>query len=74
MASVNIYEAKTTLSRLIARVEKGEEITISRNGKPVATLGPVRRAPATRIPGALRGRIEVSSDFDAIDDLEWYGE
>ena len=43
--TVNIHAAKTRLSQLVARAEKGERITIARAGKPVAQLGP---APATR--------------------------
>ena len=46
MAEVNVHDAKTHLSRLLARVEDGEEIVISRAGKPVAALVPV--APVTR--------------------------
>ena len=38
MATVNVHEAKTHLSRLLARVEEGEEVVIARNGKPVARL------------------------------------
>jgi prevent-host-death family protein len=37
---VNIHDAKTSLSKLVARVERGERITIARAGKPVAQLGP----------------------------------
>ena len=40
MAQVNIHEAKTNFSKLLARVSQGEEITIARNGKPVARLVP----------------------------------
>jgi prevent-host-death family protein len=40
--TVNIHEAKSRLSQLIARVERGERITIARGGKPVAELGPIR--------------------------------
>lgn len=40
---VNMHEAKTQLSRLVARAERGERITIARNGAPVAVLGPVPR-------------------------------
>lgn len=40
---VNMHDAKTRLSQLVARAEKGERITIARNGKPVAQLGPARR-------------------------------
>jgi prevent-host-death family protein len=63
MESVNVHEAKTHLSRLLERVEAGEEIILARNGKAVAMLVPVRRAP--RRPGGMKGRIRISRDFDA---------
>ena len=48
---VNIHAAKTTLSQLVARAERGERITIARDGKPVAQLGPApRRRPAALSP------------------------
>jgi prevent-host-death family protein len=47
---VNIHAAKTRLSRLIARAEKGERIIIARNGKPAAQLGPAPRTRGRRIP------------------------
>lgn len=65
-AEVNIHEAKTHLSRLLARVEEGEEIIISRAGKPVARLGPVTQVRLPRTPGRLRGKIVVSDDFDEL--------
>jgi prevent-host-death family protein len=40
---VNMHDAKTRLSQLVARAEKGERITIARDGKPVAQLGPAPR-------------------------------
>lgn len=43
---VNIHAAKTRLSQLVARAERGERITIARDGRPVAELGPTR-SPAT---------------------------
>lgn len=64
MAEVNIHEAKTHLSRLLRRVQAGEEIVIARGGVPVARLVPV--APGgPRILGQDRGRYEVPEDFDA---------
>jgi prevent-host-death family protein len=45
---VNIHDAKTRLSQLVARAERGERITIARGGTPVAELGP---APRTTRPG-----------------------
>ena len=47
---VNIHDAKTRLSQLVARAERGERITIARAGKPVATLGPVPRRTRPCLP------------------------
>ena len=63
--AVNIHEAKTHLSRLLARAATGEEIIIAKAGKPIARLEPVATAPSTRTPGSARGRIWVAPDFDA---------
>lgn len=62
MKTVNIHDAKTNLSRLLKRVEVGEEIVIARNGKPVAVLVPLKR-PVLQ-PGALKGKIRMHDDFD----------
>ena len=59
---VNIHQAKTQLSRLVARVEAGEEVVIARNGKPVARLVHFRHR-GTRRFGALRGKINVDDTF-----------
>ncbi|MBM4320069.1 MAG: type II toxin-antitoxin system Phd/YefM family antitoxin [Deltaproteobacteria bacterium] len=56
MAQVNIHEAKTHLSRLLERVEQGEEIVIARAGMPVARLVPLLGA-RPRTPGTRRGRM-----------------
>ncbi len=66
--SVNIHEAKTHLSRLVERVEAGEEVVIARAGRPVARLVPFRARTNPRTPGAWRGRVRLASDFDAPDD------
>lgn len=47
---VNIHAAKTRLSQLVARAEKGERIVIARAGKPVAELGPARRTRRASLP------------------------
>ena len=72
MATVKIHEAKTTLSKLIARVEAGEEIVIARDDKPVARLtaigqegapsGPAEEAAPYDAPAALRARITADPD------------
>ncbi|RME53108.1 MAG: type II toxin-antitoxin system Phd/YefM family antitoxin [Caldilineae bacterium] len=63
--TVNIHEAKTHLSRLLARVAAGEEIVIAKAGKPIARLIPVAPPAKQRTPGSARGKIEVAPDFDA---------
>ncbi len=65
-SKVNIHEAKTHLSRLLERVEAGEEIVIARAGKPVATLAPYREDTTPRTPGAWRGRVRIAPDFDEL--------
>jgi prevent-host-death family protein len=62
--SVNIHEAKTHLSRLIERVEAGEEIVIARAGRPVARLVPYRKTTRPRVPGRWRDQIVIAPDFD----------
>lgn len=61
---VNVHEAKTHLSRLLARVEAGERITIARAGKPVAILGPAGDRPPDRVPGYDKGKVIIHDDFD----------
>jgi prevent-host-death family protein len=63
--SINVHEAKTHFSKLLARVEKGQEVLISRAGKPVARLVPHLVAPAAPVFGADRGKVVVPDDFDA---------
>lgn len=69
---VNVHEAKTQLSRLLLRVEAGEEVIIARGGKPVARLVPLAPAQVPkRIPGRLKGKIHVpDSFFDPMTDEE----
>ncbi len=67
---MNIHEAKTHLSRLIERVAAGEEIVISKAGKPVAKLVPHSHAAAPRTGGFLAGEIWESGDcWEPDDDL-----
>jgi len=65
MTEVNIHEAKTHLSRLLARVAAGEEIVISKAGTPVARLVPFQRSVKKRVPGLDRGKVWIAEDFDA---------
>lgn len=61
---VNIHEAKTNFSKLVARVAKGEEITISKAGKPIARLVPMNLTIDKRIPGTAKGVINIDDNFD----------
>ncbi len=64
--AVSISEAKTQLSRLVARAERGEEVTIRRGSVPVVRLVAIHASsPTARSPvGALRGQISIADDFD----------
>jgi len=69
MAAYNVHEAKTSLSKLLERVEEGEEVVIARHGTPVAKLVPVLRKK--RVLGTMRGLITPEEKWDApIDDRE----
>ncbi len=64
---VNVHEAKTQLSRLLARVAAGEEITIARAGQPFARLVPLAEASlATRVPGRFKGMFGPLTDAEAL--------
>jgi prevent-host-death family protein len=65
MISVNVHEAKTHLSRLLKRVAAGEEIIISKAGKPMAKLSPLSKPQTDRVPGLDKGIIQIPDDFDA---------
>lgn len=62
LKTVNMHEAKTHLSKLVARVEGGEQIMITRAGKPAAKLVPIPRAtPGKRKLGGWEGKFDVPS-------------
>jgi prevent-host-death family protein len=61
---VNMLDAKNSLSRLVAAAERGEEVLLARDGKPVARL--LRYdAPKVKPPGAWRGKVKISPDWDS---------
>jgi prevent-host-death family protein len=64
-AQFNIHDAKTNLSRIIDRVEHGEEIIISRAGTPVAKVIPLVRKVERSGRGSLSGRLVVAEDWDS---------
>jgi prevent-host-death family protein len=61
----NIHEAKTKLSRIIERVERGEEVVISRAGTPVAKVVPFPTRAHRTSRGTLAGRLDFESDWDS---------
>jgi len=63
MAAYNVHEAKSSLSKLLERVEEGEEVVIARHGTPVARLVPVVRKK--RVLGSMRGLIKEEKGWDA---------
>ena len=66
-AQFNIHDAKTNLSRIIERVEHGEEIIISRAGNPVAKVVPLTRRIDRDGRGSLRGQLVAADDWDSDD-------
>jgi prevent-host-death family protein len=72
MTTVNIGQAKTELSRLIALAEAGEEVEIARHGVPVVRLVPLERtAPGKSFLaafGSFAGEIKMGEDFELSDD------
>jgi prevent-host-death family protein len=62
---VNVHEAKTHFSRLLERVQSGEQIIIAKAGKPVAVLSPIGEAIIQRTPGNDKGKVVIAADFDA---------
>jgi len=63
--SVNVHEAKTHFSKLLAKVERGGEVVIARAGKPVARLVAIETPAATPTLGADAGMFVIQDDFDA---------
>jgi len=68
MEAVSIHEAKTHFSKLIARAEAGEEVVVRRGPKPVAKIVAYTVPTEPRVPGLLKGQIEMAPDFDETPD------
>ncbi|MFZ9229138.1 MAG: type II toxin-antitoxin system Phd/YefM family antitoxin [Prochlorococcaceae cyanobacterium] len=73
MKSINVQQAKTQLSALLARVEAGERIVLARNGKPCAQLVPLEPKPKRQL-GFMAGHVDASF-FEPLpsDELERWG-
>ncbi len=65
MTTINIYEAKTQLSKLVERAAAGKDVIIARGGKPIARLTQLQAPPRKIRFGLLKGKIKVAKDFDA---------
>lgn len=63
MLIANVHQAKSQLSKLLAKVAAGEEVIIAKAGKPVAKLTSYQQSQEPRKPGLLKGKITVSDDF-----------
>ena len=63
--TVNIFEAKTQLSKLIEKAENGEDVIIARAGKPVVRLTPLKAEKKPIVFGLMKGEIWIADDFDA---------
>ena len=70
MKRVNIHEAKTQLSRLVARAAKGEAFVIAKAGKPLVRVARVDAPAKPRRLGFLEGEIDVPDDFDRMGERE----
>jgi len=65
METVNIYDAKTRLSQLVDKAAAGEDVVVSRNGKPLVRITQLE-APKRRVKfGVLKGKVKIAPDFDA---------
>jgi len=62
--TVNLYDAKTQLSKLVDEASAGNEIVIAKAGKPKARLVPLEKPKGDRKPGGWEGRIWIAEDFD----------
>ena len=65
---VNMHEAKSTLSRLVEQALNGDEIVVSKAGRPLVRLVPVARIAKARRPGRWKGRVSIARDFNTLPD------
>lgn len=65
--TVNMHQAKTSLSRLVQRALAGEDVIIARNGEPMVRLVPVPKERKQRVPGRGKGKVWIGPDFEFTD-------
>jgi len=74
--TVNMHQAKSSLSRLVERALAGEDVVIARNGEPLVRLVPVSKTRKARVPERLKGKVWMAPDFDEMSEEElrdWEG-
>lgn len=64
MVYINIHQAKTHLSELLKKAEKGEEVIITKRSRPIAKLSPIEGIRKERRIGAAKGKVHISDNFD----------
>jgi prevent-host-death family protein len=64
MDSFNVHEAKTHFSKILAKVQAGEEVVIAKAGEPIARIVPIMKQ-VRRVPGRWQGQLWIAEDFDA---------
>lgn len=65
METVNIYDAKTRLSQLVDKAAAGEDVVVSRNGKPLVRITQLLEPKRTVTFGVLKGKVKLAADFNA---------
>jgi prevent-host-death family protein len=66
METVNIYDAKTRLSQLVDKAASGEDVVVSRNGKPLVRITRLEESKRRIRFGVLKGKVVIAADFDAL--------
>ncbi|HVH81729.1 MAG TPA: type II toxin-antitoxin system prevent-host-death family antitoxin, partial [Stellaceae bacterium] len=66
--TVNMHQAKSSLSRLVERALAGEDVVIARNGQPLVRLVPAPKTRQPRVPGRGKGKIWIGPDFEFTED------
>lgn len=61
---VNVHDLKTNYSKYLEKVASGQEILLGKHGKVIAKIVPIAQAQKPRVPGALKGKVWMSNDFD----------
>jgi len=70
METVNMHQAKTQLSRLVAKAAKGESFVIAKSGKPLVKVTALDAPKSAKRLGFMRGEIAVPEDFDRMGQRE----